>query len=91
MGYQIHFNLILGHHWFLITTYGLMDMIDPDQFIDVGLFLKSAVQISDAWFEYQYKKNQDGKNFDLKSIIKKWNISIQEPYATQISQNQYIL
>ena len=43
MGYQIHFNLILG----LSTTYGLMDIINPHQFIDVGLFV-SAVQILQA-------------------------------------------
>ena len=45
----------------LSTTYGLMDIIDPHQFIDVGLFVKSTVQIGDACFEYQYKKKQDGK------------------------------
>ena len=56
MGYQINFNLILGHHLFLSKTYGLMDIIDPHQFNDAGLFLKSAVQISDAC----YKKKQDG-------------------------------
>ena len=60
MGYQIHFNLILGHHRFLNTTYGLMDLIDPHPFIDVGLFVKPAVQISDACFEYRFKKKQDG-------------------------------
>ena len=37
-----------------------MDIIDPHQFIDVGLVVKSAVQISDAGFEYQYRKKQDG-------------------------------
>ena len=37
-----------------------MDITDPHQFIDVGLFVKKAVQISDACFEYQYKKKQDG-------------------------------
>ena len=70
-----------------------MDIIDPHQFIDVGLFVKSAVQISDACFEYQYKKKQDGKTLQFwpKKYHKKWNISIQEPYATQISENQYIL
>ena len=41
---------------FFSTTYGLMDIIDPHRFIDVGLFVKSAVQISDAC----YKKKQDG-------------------------------
>ena len=46
---------LISHH------NGVMDMIDPDQFIDVGLFLKSAVQISDACFVYQYKKTQNGK------------------------------
>ena len=61
MVYQIHSNLILGYHWFLSTTYRLMDIIDPHQFIDAGLFLKSAVQISDACFEDQYKKRQDVK------------------------------
>ena len=53
MVYKIHSNLILGYHWFLSTTYGLMDIIDPHQFIDAGLFVKTAVQISDAFFEYQ--------------------------------------
>ena len=42
-------------------TLRLMDIFDPHQFIDVGPFVKSAVQISDACFEYQYKKKQDGK------------------------------
>ena len=60
MGYQIHFNLILGHHWFLSTTFGLMDIIDPQQFIDVGMFVKSALQTIDVCFEYQYKNKQDG-------------------------------
>ena len=41
-----------------------MDIIDPHQFIDGGLFVKSAVQISDACFEYQYKKKQD-ENFPI--------------------------
>ena len=50
-----------------------MDIIDPHQFIDVGLFLKSAVQISDACFEYRYKRKQDGKTiyFDLNNTIEK--------------------
>ena len=61
MGYHIHSNLILGYHRFLSTTYSLLNIIDPHQFIDVGLFLKSAVQKSDACFEYQCKKKQDGK------------------------------
>ena len=60
MGNDIHSNLILGYNWVFSTTYGLMDIIDPHQFIDVGLFVKSAVQISDACFEYRYKKKQDG-------------------------------
>ena len=45
-----------------------MDIIDLHQFIDIGLFVKSAVQISDAGFEYQYKRKL--YNFDLKSTIK---------------------
>ena len=32
--------------------FDLMDTTDPHQFIDVGLFVKSAVQIRDACFEY---------------------------------------
>ena len=32
---------------------GLMDIIDSHKFIDIGLFVKSAVQIGDACFEYQ--------------------------------------
>ena len=28
MGYQIHFNLILGHHELVSQTTGLMDIID---------------------------------------------------------------
>ena len=60
MVYQIYSNLILGYHWFFSPTYGLMDITDHHQFINVGLFVKSAVQISDARFEYQYKKKQDG-------------------------------
>ena len=60
MGYQILSNLILGQQWFLSTTYSLLDIIDPHQFIDVDLFVNSAVQISDACFEYRYKKKQDG-------------------------------
>ena len=39
----------------------LMDIIDPHQFLNVDPFVKSAVQISDACFEYQYKKKQDRK------------------------------
>ena len=58
---RYHSNLILGYHWFLSTTYGLMNIIDHHQFIDIGLFVKSAVQISDACFEYQYKRKQGGK------------------------------
>ena len=58
---QIHSNLILSYHWFLSTTYRLMNIIDPHQFIAAGLFVKSAVKISDACFEYRYKKKQDGK------------------------------
>ena len=61
MGCQIYSNLIFGYHWFLSTTYSLMNIIDPHQFIDVGLFVKSAVQISDACFEYRYKKKKGGK------------------------------
>ena len=38
-----------------------MDIIGPFQFIDVGMFVKSAVQMSDACFQYRYKKKQDGK------------------------------
>ena len=41
----------------------LMDIIDHNQFIDVGPFVKTAVQISDACFEYQHKKKQDGKTW----------------------------
>ena len=71
MGYQIHSNMILGYHWSFSTTYGLMDIIDLHQFIDVGLIVKSAVQMSDACFEYQYKKKQDGKT--LQFWPKKYN------------------
>ena len=49
----------------MFTTYGLMDIIDPHQFIDVDLFVKSDVRISDACFEYQYKKKQDGKTLQF--------------------------
>ena len=35
----------------LISQHNLMDIIDPHQFNDVGLFVKSAVKISDACFE----------------------------------------
>ena len=86
--------MILGHHWFLSITYISMDVIDPHQFIDVGLFVRSAVQISNACFEYRnIGRNKMGKiyNFELKDIIKKWNIYKQEPYATQPFEKQYIL
>ena len=46
--------------WFFSSTYGLMDIIDLHQFIDIGLFLKSAAQIIDACFDNRYKKKQDG-------------------------------
>ena len=42
-----------------------MDIIDPHQFIDVGLGVKLAVQISDTCFEDQYKKKQDGKTLQF--------------------------
>ena len=76
-----------------LISYGLLDIFDYHLLIDVGLFVKSAVQMSDAWFEYRYKKKQDGKlyNFELKKYHKKLNTSKQEPYATQTFENQYIL
>ena len=43
-----------------IFQHNLLDVIDPHQFIDVGLLVKYAVQISDACFEYLYKKKLDG-------------------------------
>ena len=42
-----------------------MDIIDPHQFIDVDIFVKSAVKISDACFEYRYKKKQDGTTYSF--------------------------
>ena len=43
-----------------IFQHNLLDVIDPHQFIDVGLFVKSVVQMSDPCIEYQYRKKQDG-------------------------------
>ena len=92
MVYHIHSDLILGYHWFLSTTYGLMDIIDPHKFIDVGLFVNSSLQRSDACFEYWNKRNKMG-NFIIwpKKYKKKLNTSKQEPYATQTFKKQYTL